>query len=765
MLSLVRRQSLLPLGVAWVVLSACLPALAGDNAKHWSFQVPKRSSVPQPKETGWAKNPVDQFILAGLETVELKHSPEASRVELIRRVTYDLTGLPPSPAEVEAFLKDERPDAYERVVDRLLASPQYGERRAQFWLDLAHYGDTNGFELDAERPDAWRYRDWVVKAFNADMPYDRFVALQLAGDELEPGNLEALVATGFGRVGPREVVSGNIDPMVKRQSELTEVTGTVGSVVLGLTLGCARCHDHKSDPLPTTDFYGLQAFFAGAELLDMTTASKAEKEAYEKAETAAKEKTAPLRKRLAELEAPFRKALSDEKHAMLTPLERELMTIPEAKRTPAQKRLIEGLGSTLMVRWEEVAEAVAKNPKVHAEREAIKRAIYEVERTIPRPPAGVHALVDTKREAPETFVLRRGDVKIHGPKVDPHPPEVVLASMPGSFKGDDIKPTEKTPGRRKVLAAWVTRPDNPLTARVMVNRIWQEHFGKGIVGTPSDFGIRGELPTHPELLDWLACEFVASGWKIKAMHRLLVTSATYRQTSKVVGEPGQKGANDDPDNNYLWRMNRRRLDAEGLRDAMLAASGELNLKAGGPGVLAPIEKEVEDLIFSEAEVVDLWPETADPTEQSRRSIYLYRKRNVRYPMFDAFDAPDAQTPCPRRMVSTHALQALILLNSSFADARAKALAGRVLQDARGDDGDRLSLIYQITLGRTPKAEERQRDLAFLASQAEFLKQRAAKGGALARPAFVPSTISPPTAAAWVDLARAMLNRNEFIYVP
>ena len=289
------------------------------------------------KESAWVRNPIDRFILAGLESIEFRHSPEADRVALIRRVTFDLTGLPPTIEEVESFLADPTPDAYERVVDRLLASPQYGDRQAQHWLDLAHHADSNGFELDAERPDAWRYRDWVVRAFNEDMPYDRFVTLQLAGDEAEPGDTSALIATGFGRGGPREVVGGNIDPKVKRQSELTEITGTVGSVFLGLTIGCARCHDHKFDPLPTTDYYSLQSFFAGSQLVEVPIASKADIEAFEEAKKATEAKIAPLKSRKAEIEAPYRKALKERKEAMVTALERDLMAIPKQDRTPVQK--------------------------------------------------------------------------------------------------------------------------------------------------------------------------------------------------------------------------------------------------------------------------------------------------------------------------------------------------------------------------------------------------------------------------------------------
>ncbi len=722
---------------------AAIERYGPDALEHWAYQPVNRGTPPDVKASAWARNPIDRFILTELEGIDFSPAPEASRVELIRRVTYDLTGLPPTPAEVQAFQGDRRTDAYERLVDRLLASPHFGERWGQHWLDLAHYADSNGFELDAERPDAWRYRDWVVRSLNEDMPYDRFVALQLAGDELGPGDREALIATGFGRCGPREVVGGNVIPEVKRQSELTEITGTVGSVFLGLTVGCARCHDHKFDAIPTTDYYRLQAFFAASELDDVPIAGKAEAEAFAAAQKAVDRKAAPLRKQLAELEAPYRQSIRDRRLGMLSAEERTVVNTPAARRTPAQKRLAQGLETSLRVTWEDVAAAVAADPPVHQRREALKRAIEEIQRSLPRPPAHAMALVDHGSTSTETFVLRRGDYRNRGPKVEPRPPGVLLASHRNlAFTEKSIVPAPGKTGRRAALARWLTAPDNPLTARVIVNRLWQGHFGRGIVASPSDFGVRGEPPTHPELLDWLASELVRNGWRLKPIHRLMVTSSTYRQSSR----PRHDLAAEDPENSLLGRMNRRRLDAEGLRDAMLAVCGELNPKAEGPGVLAPLEKEVESLIFTEAEVVDLWPEDPDPAEHRRRSLYLFRKRNVRYPLLESFDAPDTQTACPRREASTHALQALNLLNGEFSSGCAQALARRVLADVP-DEPDRIRRLYRIVLAREPTGAERDRALAFLKSQA--------------------GRVEGPSShlEAWADLALAMLNCNEFLYVP
>jgi hypothetical protein len=715
-----------------------------EQREHWAFQPTSRPPLPAVKDSAWVRNPIDRFIRAGQEAVGFTPSPEAGKVDLIRRLTFDLTGLPPSLEEVEAFVLDNRPDAYERVVNRLLASPRYGERWAQHWLDLAHYADSNGFELDAERPDAWRYRDWVVNALNIDMPYDRFLTLQIAGDEVAPGDTQALIASGFGRCGPREVVAGNIDPEVRRQSELTEVTGTVGSVFMGLTLACARCHDHKFDALPTTDYYRLQSFFAASHFVDKSIARKEDEELFEAAEKAVAAKTAPFKRQMADLEAPYRKRLKAEKEASLTTAEKALLATPDAKRTPAQKRMAAGLKNSLRVTWEDVAAAVAKNPHDQAIREQLKLEIHRLDVTLPRPPAKAMALVEESKDAPESFVLRRGDPKVKGPKVAPRPPGVVLASQPGNAfdpKGH----------RRASLAAWMTRPDNPLTARVIVNRLWQHHFGRGIVATPSDFGVRGEPPSHPELLDWLATELVSQGWHLKPIHRLIVCSASYRQGAKR--DPKQQG--EDSANSLVWRMPKRRMDAEGLRDAMLSVSGELNPKMGGPGVLVPIEQEIKDLIFTEAEEVDLWPVTSDPIEHNRRSLYLFRKRNVRYSLFDAFDAPDTQSACPQRQVSTHALQALVTLNSAFAVGRARALAGRLSGVA--NPAARIELVYRLTLAREPTPGERAQARDFLASQAKLLRE--------SRRNDLPAGADPAEAAAWVDFCLAMLNRNEFIYIP
>ena len=708
----------------------------GSGTAHWAFQVP--APVRPPDAPG--RSPVDAFIDARLAQDGLQPALPASPEAWLRRVTYDLTGLPPTPEERAAFLADTSPLARERVVDRLLASPRYGERWAQHWLDLAHYADSNGFELDADRPDAWRYRDWVVNALNRDLPYDQFVALQIAGDELAPGDPEAMIAAGFARAGPREVVSGNIDPEVKRQNELTEATSTVGSVFLGLTVGCARCHDHKFDPIPTADYYRLQAYFAGAELTEVPIHSADEKAAHDAETARIRALIAPLDAEKKKLEQPYRDRLRAAKEAGLTPLEQAVRAKPREERTPEEQRLFEGTSTALNVTWEEVAEAVAEHPADHAAREALKRRIHDLEIQLPRPPAHAMTFLESTNTIPDTWVLGRGVVKNRRERVDPGPPGLLLASMQragGTAAGIPERVDEQRSGRRRALAQWLLDPRHPLTARVMANRLWQHHFGRGLVATPSDFGTRGARPSHPELLDWLAQELVRQQWRLKPMHRMLVLSETYARRS----DPGDSRSQQlDPENRTWWRMNRRRMEAEGLRDSVLAVSGRLNLQAGGPGVRAPLEPEVRDLIFTEAEVVDLWPEDPDPSAHHRRSLYLHRKRNVPYPLLNAFDAPDAQSPCPERSVSTHAPQALVMLNSRFAQGAARAFAESLMAYAP-DPAARIREAYLRCYCRLPSAAE-------WAAAGRFVRES-----------------DGSEHDAWTDFALALLNSNEFLHVP
>ena len=724
-----------------LALAADVPAKTKSTAQpHWAWQPLAEVTVPATGPGKERSNPIDAFLDDALQAAGIQPVAPASKTELLRRVTHDLTGLPPTPAELREFLQDTSDGAYERVVDRLLASPAFGERWAQHWLDLAHYADSNGYELDADRPDAWRYRDWVIQAFNQDLPYDQFVTLQVAGDEVAPGNTEALIAAGFARSGPREVVGGNIDPEVRRQDELTAATSTVGSVFLGLTIGCARCHDHKFDPLLATDYYGLQAFFAGAELTDLPLHSEAEKKRFDEATAQINALIKPIEKAKAQLEEPYKARLLAQKEAGLTAREREIRNMAKDQRTPEEARQFEGISVALKVTWEEIAETVAENPTDHAAREALKRQIYALQLQLPSPLAHAMSMTETATNLPATHVLKRGSVKARAGAVDPAPPAILRASMVSArhFTEPPVRLSPKHSGRRLALAQWLTATNNPLTARVMVNRLWQHHFGRGIVGTASDFGTRGERPTHPELLDWLARELIRNDWKLKPLHRLMVTSQAYQRSSR---DSSPSGAASDPGNLQRWRMTPRRREAESYRDAILAVSGNLNRQAGGPGVRIPLESEVQSLIFIEAEVVELWPTHPDSNQHARRSIYLHRKRTVHYPMFDAFDAPDALTSCPQRPVSTHAPQALVMLNSSFAQGAARAFAESLLRTGASDPA-RIDDAFLRCFARHPNADETASTRLFLgeASGASELDR-------------------------WTDLALALINSNEFVYIP
>jgi Protein of unknown function (DUF1553)/Protein of unknown function (DUF1549) len=705
----------------------------GDPLRHWAFQ-PIRSVAPPRVEGAVPANPIDAFILVRLQNLGIQPAPQASPIEQLRRVTHDLAGLPPAPQDRHEFLKDPSASGWERLVDRLLSRPDFGERWAQHWLDLAHYADSNGFELDADRPDAWRYRDWVIRALNQDLPYDRFLTLQIAGDEAAPGDPDALIASGFGRAGPREVVAGNIDPEVRRQNELTEVVGSVGSVFLGLTVGCARCHDHKFDPITAEDYYGLEAYFAGTQLTETALHTDQEKTAYEKEREHIEARIKPLTEARNTLEEPYRTRLASAKEAALTPREREIRAMRKEDRTAEEQRLAEGIEVALDVKWEEIAEAVSMNPADHQRREALKHQIYQLELELPRPPARAMAMTGTTGTIPETHVLRRGNIKDKRQVVLPHPPSTLVAAMRGSPSSDGMVAAnrDEATGRRLSLARWMTATNNPLVARVIVNRLWQHHFGRGLVATSSDFGVRGDRPTDPELLDWLAGELIRNGWHLKPIHRLMVTSDAYRRQSRV----NDRSMDRDPSNQFWARMNRRRMDAEALRDSILAVSGRFNPKAGGPGVHLDLEPEVRSLIFTEQEVVELWPVDRDPAERNRRSVYVYRKRNVHYPLFDAFDAPDALTPCPVRPVSTHAPQALVLMNSRFSWDSARAFA-ESLKNTGETIEDRIRAAFERCFARPPTPPEMDKARRFIDGNPH----------------------------GWTDFSLALMNSNEFAYVP
>ncbi len=702
---------------AWLCLPVLL-ALSGaaqggedetftpEEKGHWAWKAPVRPPVPRVRGAGWVRNPVDVFVAARREAAGLPPAAPAGREQLIRRATFALIGLPPTPQEIDAFVEDPSPDAWEKAIDRLLSSPAYGERWGRHWLDLARFAESNGFEFDEARPDAWRYRDYVIRAFNEDSPYDRFALEQLAADELFPGDREALVATGFNLLGPD--MTDAADQAERRQNTLNDMTDTAALVFLGLTVGCARCHDHKFEPISQRDYYRLQAFFTPAQFrLDLPIAADAERAAHEKALGRYNERVAPLREAVARLEAPARQKLYEQKLARLSDDARAAHRTPAARRTAAQKETVAKTARLLVVNPLEVLRALGKEDAArHRELQEQLRA-FDSLRPAPLPVA--MGLRDGP--AARTFVLERGARGSPGDEVRPGFPAILL---PGHKEAPAT-------GRRAALARWVAARDNPLTARVLVNRLWQHHFGRGLVPTPSDFGTRGDRPTHPELLDWLAVEFMESGWSVKRMHRLLLTSATYVQSSRAA--PGVRTR--DPDNALLARKGLVRLEGEIIRDALLALGGRLDRRMGGPGVFPPLPAEM-------AKGFTGWKASPDPRDHGRRSVYVFARRNLRFPFLEAFDAPDSNLSCPKRERSTTAPQALALLNAEDVAAAARGLAAR-LERAAGSADERIALAYRLVLGRRPTGEE----------------------SALAREFLSSSPLS--------EFCRALFNLNEFVY--
>jgi len=736
------------------------PVLSDRDRAHWAFQKPRRVLVPEIRHPQFEiRNDIDRFIRARLEKEGLQPSPPLDSAALLRRVTFDLTGLPPTTQELEAFLNDTRPDAYERVVERLLVSPHFGERWAQHWLDVVRYADSDGYESDRERPQAWRYRDYVVRAFNEDKPFDRFLTEQLAGDLLAgptvtavagSGKAEAnlLIAAGLHRCGPVHQTSGNLDPVMNRQEVLTEVTTGVAAAFLGLTMGCARCHDHKFDPISQADYYRLQAFFTPLQAREVPLATDQEKAEHERQMKEWEAAIDPVRQQLTDLDAPYHKKIRETRFAGLEAIYRDALKVPADKRTPQQKKQAAHAEVLLEITWDEVIDALS--PADQARRIDLRHQLHALEAAKPLPLALAWTVKDDGKPAIAP-VLRRGDPK--------HPGAPVSAAFPRVLVSPDAAPAALLRNRLD-LAKWLTGPDHPLTARVIVNRLWQHHFGRGLLENPNDFGLRGGKPSHPELLDYLATELVRNGWSLKHIHRLMVLSSVYRQDSRP---SSAKARQTDPDNRLLSHANRRRLTAETLRDGMLAVAGTLNRKVGGPWVRVPLEPEVYALIFTEHEPDGLWPVTVDVREHTRRSLYLFAKRNVRQPLLEAFDQPDAITSCPVRPVSTFAPQALILLNGPLAQQQSQAFAVRLVREAR-DRKTRIDLAHRLALARPPRPEEMQLSQEFLEEQTALLRDRLRSRLRVHVPAQMPEDIDPAEAAALVDFCLALFNRNEFLYV-
>jgi Protein of unknown function (DUF1553)/Protein of unknown function (DUF1549) len=724
------------------------PILPADRA-HWAFQPPKPPIVPTIKRASWIRTPIDSFVLAKLEAANLSPSAPAEKLVLLRRLYLDLVGLPPTPEEQDAFLADSSPGAYEKVVDRLLTSPQYGERWAQHWLDVVRFGESNGYEMDADRPHAWRYRDYVARSFNADKPYDQFLTEQLAGDELAAGKdpravADLWIASGMHRCGPIHLVSGNVDPAMVRQEMLIEYVQGVGAAVLGLTLNCARCHDHKFDPVSQADYYRLEAFFAAAKFKDVDFATPEEKQAHKDRVAALTAKISPLKSQIEAIDKPYRAKIREAKKAKLEAPYRAVLDTETGKRTPEQKKLAGEAETLIKVTWDEILAALT--PDDRAKRADLREQQHALEAQLPPPPPAAWTIADDGT-VPPTHVLKRGELSRKIGTVEPAFPRVLAVSRAAQPSASRLN--------RRDLAAWITQPDHPLTARVFMNRVWQHHFGRGLVGTPNDFGLRGEKPTHPELLDYLATEFTANGWHLKPMHKMIVMSNTYQQSARTRGA----------DNRLLSRMNRQRLDGESLRDCMLAAAGTLTTQVGGPSVRVPLEPEVYDLIFTEGEPDGLWHTTPDPTRHNCRSLYLLAKRNVRLPMLEAFDQPDRLFPCANRGASTFAPQALILMNGPFTQQQSRAMAATLVRECGSDSDKQIERAYQRAFTRRPTADELMTAKAFLKEQAESVADRLRARLPAGVPDNLPTGTDVPNAVALADFCLALFNANEFAYAP
>jgi len=690
--------------VKWIKLGAPDPreetaVVAEDWPKeareHWAFQPIKaptsgRGELQRTLTTdqGFGSTAIDSFILAKLSERGWQPAPPTTRPELVRRLSFDLTGLPPPLEDVAAFVADQAPDAYERLVDRLMASPLFGQKQAQHWLDVVRYAETEGYEYDRHVPDAWRYRDYVIDAFNRDKPFDQFVREQVAGDELDPSDPECLTATIFHRLGPVRRNAGNPDIALSRNEVLTERTDILGTAFLGLTVGCARCHNHKLEPISQRDYYRLQAYLAATDEHNVSLANAVDQQAWD----------------------------------------------AETKRIKDQMEAIKKVART----------------KTGEERVQMQAQIDALEDSLPPPLATIPSTWNDFSARTPIHVLRRGIWESNLEPVGPRPLSVLVSADLPELAADVSNP-------RTQLADWLTDPRNPLVARVIVNRLWQQHFGTGLVKTANDFGTRGERPSHPELLDDLATSLIDRGWSLKTIHRRLVNSSTYRQSSSA-GDRGQETGNRsqepavaDPDNRLLWKFNRRRLSAEELRDAMLAVAGRLNLQSGGPSVMTPVDRELVNQLYKPSQ----WQVLKATAQHDRRSIFLIAKRNLRLPFMETFDGPALLTSCARRESSTHAPQALEMLNGTISNDLAAAFAERLASGRRKPPDSVTSTKDSNQRGAdAPRSPEEIVERAFLL--------------ALSRP---PTLRELETSVVFLqdgpldEFTLALFNLNDFAYVP
>jgi hypothetical protein len=728
-----------------------------QDRQHWSYRPLHLDEPPAVKDAGWGRTPIDRFILAALETKELRPNARADKRTLIRRVYFDLLGLPPAPAEVEPFAADTAPDVYDKLIDRLLASPHYGERWGRHWLDVARYADSDGMESDADRPTAYHYRDFVIRAFNDDLPYNTFVRWQLAGDEYEPDNPQALAATGFLTAAPTEPLSVPMEEekMRLRFNELDDMAATAASAFLGLTLACARCHDHKYDAIPTRDYYRVQCAFTTTAREEVALASRADAARFREQEAKWNERVkaaeAALNNWLSEQKKPHRQALRAARIDALKISDADKKLLKEQPDSDAAKKLAKQHEKALRISDDEYRKVF--NDESRAKWDALKKELEAARAARPQSPPTALAIVDKKPEPEPTFLLDRGNFL--STKKEPLQVGFLTVLTNGRTPEDywtaarrEIPPGRST-GQRRALADWMTDTEHgagALLARVIVNRIWQHHFGEGLVRTVSDFGVRGEPPSHPELLEYLAHELVAGGWRLKPIHRAILTSSVYTQAATFDAERAKV----DPDNGLLWRRRPQRLEAEVLRDAVLAVSGSLNLQPYGPAFKPPIPPEAMQARNTKSP----YPTDArDTPETRRRSVYMFHKRVVQHPVMQAFDAPDAAVSCGRRSNTTVAPQALALLNDRFVRDRATDFAKRLLAEGGAKPENWVDNAFRLALSRAPGDDEKTASVEFIQRQ---LEQRAARDKS--------TTTDEIRLRALADFCQALFGLNEFIYV-
>jgi mono/diheme cytochrome c family protein len=684
-----------------------------EAKKYWAYQPVKRPTVPVSRDA--KRSAIDAFIAAKRDEKGLRPVAPAPKVALVRRAYYDLHGLPPTPEQIDEFVKDESPAAWERLIDKLLASPHYGEKWGRHWLDVVRYAETNGYERDGPKPFAWRYRDYVIKSFNDDKPYDQFVKEQLAGDEMPGYQPDAVIATGFYRLGIWD--DEPADPQQALYDGYDDIVATAGQGFLGMTFNCARCHDHKVDPIPQTDYYKLVAFFRDvrpySETRDVRSANNLT------------DISPPEKRKVYEDELNKRTARVEEITKKMTAIEDAAI-----KKMPAEdQRASEGIDRP---------QVVAKVPKFLEAKEKEEYEALRKERSglnrrgVPQGQELALSVNNGYTKVPPVHLLVRGSPHAKGKEVQPGFPAVLGLpdpTIPRPAAG------AKSSGRRTVLANWIADAKNPMTARVFVNRVWQGHFGRGLVPSTNDFGKLGDKPTHPELLDWLASEFTDGGWKVKRLHKLIMTSATYQLAS--TGDDANLKA--DPANALYWRFNMRRLNAEEVRDSILAATGSLNLKAGGPSVYPKIPKEV---LAGQSVPGQGWP-VSSPEEGNRRSVYVHIKRSLQVPILVAHDQADTDSSCPVRYTTTVPTQALGLLNGEFANEQAAAFAKRLAKESP-ELKAQVARAIRLTTGRVPTAEE-------IAKDAAFVGEMKAKHNL-------------DDAKALAQYALLLLNANEFVYL-